>query len=219
MTIAHEDTAMLEAVLAVETPEEWRQEIINKYHASINVLDCRPLDEGGCRNLIDIEVDPEHTQMVLGDLDANATVEESDMDVVAPGHLKGVITTNVCIGCCTIVGKETFLVGVRMDEEGRIHQRIISKDRQTVREAIAKLEALGHTVSLESLSTLDTASDLTSYQEDILHIAMERGYFDNPKKVKLTELAEMFDISVSSMSEILRKALKKVMQEHFTGDQ
>ncbi len=209
---------MLEAVLAVETPDEWRQEIIRKYHASISVLDCRPLDEGGCRNLIGIEVDPEHMKMMLEDLDANATVEESDMDVVTPGHLKGVITTNVCIGCCTIVSKETFLVGVHMDNEGRILQRIISKDRQTVREAIAKLEGLGHTVTLERLGTLDTASDLTSYQEDILHIAMERGYFDNPKKIKLSELAGMFDISVSSMSEVLRKALKKVMQEHFTDD-
>jgi predicted DNA binding protein len=209
---------MLEAVLAVETPREWRQEVIRKYHASISVLDCRSLPEGGCRNLIGITVDPEHTQMVVRDLERNETVEKTDLDVVAPGELKGVITTNVCIGCCTIVSKETFLVGVRMDEDGRIHQRIISKDRQTVREAIDKLEALGHTVSLESLSTLDPGSYLTSYQEDILHIATERGYFDNPKRVLLGELAEMFGISVSSMSEILRKALKKVMQEHFEED-
>jgi predicted DNA binding protein len=114
-----------------------------------------------------------------------------------------------------MVGAETFLVGVKMDDDGCIVQRIISKDRETVRQAMAKVEALGHDVQLEKLTTLEPDMYLTGYQEDVLMIAYERGYFDSPRKTDLKELASLFGVSIATMSEILRKAQRKVMEEHF----
>jgi predicted DNA binding protein len=157
--------------------------------------------------------------MVLQDLDANKTVESIDLDIIEPGSLHGAVTTSVCLGCCTMVSSETFLVDVKMDKDGLIHQRIISKDRESVRQAIEKVEALGHTVNLEKLNTLDASSYLTSHQEEILQIAYEKGYFDQPKRTDLKELSEFFGISISTMSEILRKAQKKVMEEYFPKEQ
>jgi predicted DNA binding protein len=138
-----------------------------------------------------------------------------DLDTVQKGTLKGIVTTNVCLGCCRMVGSETFLVGVRMDEDGSIVQRIISKDRETVRQAMAKVEALGHEVTLEKLTTLEPDMYMTGYQEDVLMIAYERGYFDSPRRTDLRALADLFGVSIATMSEILRKAQRKVMAEHF----
>ncbi|MCK4971201.1 MAG: helix-turn-helix domain-containing protein, partial [Thermoplasmata archaeon] len=152
---------------------------------------------------------------VRRDLETNPTVDSLDLDTVESGILKGIVTTNVCLGCCRMVGSETFLVGVKMDEEGCIHQRIISKDRETVRQAMAKVEALGHDVTLEKLTTLEPDMYMTGYQEDVLMIAYERGYFDSPRKTNLKELSSMFGVSIATMSEILRKAQRKVMAQHF----
>jgi predicted DNA binding protein len=206
---------LLEAIFKTDAREEWRKELIQKYSASISVIDCREMDEGGCRNLVEIGIPPEQEDHVRHDMDINPTVDAMDLDTVEPGVLKGIVTTNVCLGCCRMVGSETFLVEVKMDEDGRIIQRIISKDRETVRQAMDKLEALGHDVTLMKLTTLEPDMYMTGYQEDVLMIAYERGYFDSPRKTDLKELASMFGVSIATMSEILRKAQRKVMAEHF----
>lgn len=208
---------MLEAVFKVEATEEWRRELITKYHANLSVLDCHVRDEGGCMNLVEIRLAPEHMEMALHDIGHNPTVTATDLDEVEPGLLRGAVTTSVCMGCCRMVGSETFLVGVKMDEEGRIIQRIITKDRESVRAAMAKLEELGHKVSLEKLTTLEVDMYMTGYQEDVLLIAYERGYFDSPRRTDLRELAKLFGVSIATMSEILRKAQRKVLAEHFDG--
>jgi predicted DNA binding protein len=206
---------LLEAVFKVCARDEWRKQLIQKYGAQVSVLDCREQKEGGCRNLVEITLEPEQVENARHDMENNPTVDSMDLDTVESGTLKGIVTTNVCLGCCRMVGSETFLVGVHMDEDGCIIQRIISKDRETVRHAMSKVEALGHQVSLEKLTTLEGDMYMTGYQEDVLMIAYERGYFDSPRSTDLRSLADMFGVSIATMSEILRKAQRKVMAEHF----
>lgn len=209
---------MLEAVFRVDAQEEWRKELIQKYDAKISVLDCHELGQAGCRNLVEITIPEGQAVHALADLRSNPTVADMDLDDVGGGTLKGIVTTTVCLGCCRMVGAETFLVGVRMDPDGTIVQRIISRDRETVRQAMSRVEALGHAVTLEKLTTLGPDMYMTGYQEDVLMIAYERGYFDSPRRTDLRELAALFDVSIATMSEILRKAQRKVMAEHFDED-
>jgi predicted DNA binding protein len=206
---------VLEAVFKVCARDEWRKQLIQRYGAQVSVMDCREMAEGGCRNLVEITLEPEQVEHARQDMETNPTVESMDLDTVGTGTLKGIVTTSVCLGCCRMVGSETFLVGVRMDGDGCIVQRIISKDRETVRQAMAKVEALGHDVSLEKLTTLEPDMYMTGYQEDVLMIAYERGYFDSPRRTDLRELSQLFGVSIATMSEILRKAQRKVMAEHF----
>lgn len=56
---------------------------------------------------------------------------------------------------------------------------------------------------------------LTARQEQILKIALETGYFDYPKKITINQLAEKLNISVSNLSEILRRAEKNVISAFF----
>ena len=43
--------------------------------------------------------------------------------------------------------------------------------------------------------------------------ALSQGYFDFPRKVGLTELSKRLGIKASTLSEILRSAERKVMQD------
>ena len=53
-------------------------------------------------------------------------------------------------------------------------------------------------------------------QEQITRMAFERGYFDFPRKTDLKELADIFGISTSTLSEILRKGQRRIMAGYFT---
>jgi len=59
-------------------------------------------------------------------------------------------------------------------------------------------------------------SDVTYREEEILRIALEKGYFDFPKKVKLEELANYFGVAPSTLSEILRRGQRKVLKKYFS---
>jgi predicted DNA binding protein len=61
----------------------------------------------------------------------------------------------------------------------------------------------------------DKRAKITYREEEILRIALEKGFFDFPKKIKLEELAEIFDIAPSTLSEILRRGQKKVLSTYF----
>ena len=60
-------------------------------------------------------------------------------------------------------------------------------------------------------------SGVTYREEEILKIALEKGYFDFPRRVKLEELAKHFGVAPSTLSEILRRGLKKILEKYFSG--
>ncbi|ARM77134.1 bacterio-opsin activator [Acidianus manzaensis] len=70
-------------------------------------------------------------------------------------------------------------------------------------------------IKILKIVKLKSQDILTARQEQILKIALEAGYFDYPKKVKINELAEKLNISISNLSEILRRAEKNVITAFF----
>ncbi len=59
---------------------------------------------------------------------------------------------------------------------------------------------------------LKTASELlTDKQMEAFDLACRFGYYDTPKRISLEELAQKLDISEAAMSELLRKAERKLL--------
>ncbi|MDG6907756.1 MAG: helix-turn-helix domain-containing protein, partial [Nitrososphaerota archaeon] len=56
---------------------------------------------------------------------------------------------------------------------------------------------------------------LTSRQEQIVKMALEMGYFEFPKKIRLEELSQRLGISAGTLSEILRRAEKHILTMYF----
>jgi predicted DNA binding protein len=66
------------------------------------------------------------------------------------------------------------------------------------------------------LSVVKSNGGLTSRQELILKAALELGFFEYPKKIHVKELAQLFGITPASLTETLRKALKKIVREYMS---
>ncbi|MUM64295.1 bacterio-opsin activator [Acidianus infernus] len=74
-----------------------------------------------------------------------------------------------------------------------------------------------HHIEVKVVKVIKVKSEdvLTARQEQILKIAFEAGYFDYPKKIRIKELAEKLNMSVSNLSEILRRAERNVIETFF----
>ncbi|MFT4922096.1 MAG: putative DNA binding protein [Haloarculaceae archaeon] len=55
--------------------------------------------------------------------------------------------------------------------------------------------------------------DISDQQREILHLAVQRGYFDVPRRASLADLAGEFDISSQAASERLRRGLDSLVRE------
>jgi len=58
------------------------------------------------------------------------------------------------------------------------------------------------------------AAALSRRQQEVLRHAFERGYYEWPREIKASTLAEELDITKATMLEHLRKAESKVLQTH-----
>ena len=77
--------------------------------------------------------------------------------------------------------------------------------------------------TLGQMHTLTEAGDhlingvLTEKQRDALLLALQRGYFQTPRQVTLSELAEEFDISQQSLSDLIRRGNEALLTHALLG--
>ncbi|MEM2085840.1 MAG: helix-turn-helix domain-containing protein [Archaeoglobaceae archaeon] len=62
---------------------------------------------------------------------------------------------------------------------------------------------------------LESEETITLREEEILKIALQKGFFDYPKKIRLEELAKQLGMAPSTLSEIMRRGQKKILQKFF----
>ncbi|MFB6282633.1 MAG: helix-turn-helix domain-containing protein [Halobacteria archaeon] len=60
--------------------------------------------------------------------------------------------------------------------------------------------------------------NLTSDQRDILVTAINKGYFETPRKVGLDDLSEEYDITPQTASQKIRAAVKKILNMSLAKD-
>ena len=74
-------------------------------------------------------------------------------------------------------------------------------------------------ITLASLSQQTTATVeldvLTEKQRETLELAIQRGYYEQPREADLTDLAAEFNISKSAVSQRLRTAERKLIKAAF----
>jgi predicted DNA binding protein len=57
----------------------------------------------------------------------------------------------------------------------------------------------------------EVCTDLSYKESEILRLALDLGYFENPKRVKLEDLAKRLGMSKATASDLIRRALKKIV--------
>lgn len=81
-----------------------------------------------------------------------------------------------------------------------------------------ELSATDFTWDVISLTQSTDLTDLlTERQQQLISIAIDRGYYDTPRTCSLTDLASELDINKSTSSEIIHRAEGKIIKE-FHGD-
>jgi predicted DNA binding protein len=113
-----------------------------------------------------------------------------------------------------MAGSGCFLISATAKDDF-LHWTVLASKNIQIKSLIKRMEGNGMYAKILSIKDISSKEELTKRQEEILKIALEKGYFDYPKRISIRELAKMFGISISTLSEILRSGQKKVMASYF----
>ncbi|TDA41909.1 MAG: hypothetical protein DSO07_02070 [Thermoproteota archaeon] len=116
-----------------------------------------------------------------------------------------------CELCRLLSSDKAFLISAKVEDDNMRCEVILSS-----RQAFRKISSVLRTYNgFKIISIVKGAPMLTKRQEEVLIAAVRMGYFDIPRRIKTKELAKMLGISQASLTETLRKAMKKLIMEHY----
>jgi len=206
---------MMEAVISLKIPLNWMSEIPEKHPVTIKVIERVPFSEKGVKDLVEIAGPQEVMEEVLKDIKKNPLVSKMDTTMTDKGKIIGAITTSRCEICRILTDADVFLISAESKGEGKVEWTLILSEKDVLKQIFDHLKGKSVDAELVKLTKIDDKETLTDRQDKITHVAFERGYFDYPKRISLRELARMFDVSPSTLSEILRKGQRKIVLDYF----
>jgi predicted DNA binding protein len=208
---------MLEAVVSITPPHSWIKRVTSNFPAVIRVMDCRNIPEKkGVQELFEITCAADVSEKVIDFLRHDDYVYDVDIIKGKPGRIIGSLKTKKCTACRTFAGASCYLISASSKPDGKLEWTLLGSETM-VKTLLKELENAQVVAQVLKISQLQDEEDLTARQEHILQIALEKGYFEFPKKITLRQLAKTLEISPATLTEILRRGQKRVLQEHFKG--
>ena len=168
------------------------------------------------QELFEVRSAPELTKKIVDYLRQDSYVYDVDIVKGDRGRVIGSLKTHKCTACKTFAGANCFLVSATSKPDGKLEWIVLGSDTM-VKSLMQGLEKQNVNGDVVRIYKLQEEGELTARQEEILQIALEKGYFEFPKKITLRQLAKVLDVSPATLTEILRRGQKKILQEHFKG--
>ncbi|MBU7045870.1 MAG: helix-turn-helix domain-containing protein [Theionarchaea archaeon] len=92
---------------------------------------------------------------------------------------------------------------------------LIFENKQKLRKVLKQLGTDWKVIRIGNVNLQFDLEDLTPQQLRAVNLAIEKGYFEIPKKVNLEELSQQMKLSRTTFLEHLRKAEKKILSKYF----
>jgi len=121
-----------------------------------------------------------------------------------------------CEVCNTILSRDAFLISGKNMEENTIKYSFIVPTFEAYKSIVSALENAGHKVNVLKMGSFEPKTGvLTEKQERIFWLALKGGFFDYPRKIGTRELSAKLGIRPSTLSEILRRGTRRLLEHHF----
>ncbi|MBI4258727.1 MAG: helix-turn-helix domain-containing protein [Thaumarchaeota archaeon] len=210
---------MFEAVLQGKAPNCWIRDIAKRYCATVNIMDVKALgNEEGIQELFEINVSPELVEPLSEDLRQTSNVSNLELIRTKNGSLYGSAKVQGRPVCMAFIESRCFLISEKGSPNSTVEWRVRGAG-ETLKDLMGRLEAEGVQPQIKELSNLNHERPLTARQAQILETAMEKGYYEFPRRINLRELAKQVGVKPATLSELLRRAQKKALTQYLRSMQ
>jgi len=203
---------VFEAVVEVEGLKCWASEVMEGRRASMTVLECRA-SEGGrsVQNWVEVTAEPQDVPSLAQEIRRHPQVVRTDLAMLRSG-LVGLVKTKWCPVWSALKGQTCAVRQHRLAPDGTSRLTIMVSGREALGRLVEELSGSGARVKVLRLSGAVGEAPLTPRQLRVLSEAIEKGYYDYPRRIRQRELAASCGLSSSALSELLRRAERNLLK-------
>ncbi|WP_121823079.1 helix-turn-helix domain-containing protein [Halostella salina] len=125
---------------------------------------------------------------------------------------------------CSVLADHDCIPEIESVEDGRLLYSVVVPSREELRAVVSDLRGVGASVSLERIRA-DSADDgssvdgvaLTAKQREVLTLAIEAGYYEQPRNASLSDLAGELGVTPSAVSQRLNAIERKLVRTRARG--
>lgn len=209
-------------MLRLKASPNWVSEVSNNSPSTVRILDCKPGRDGTIQQLVEINTPDEYLDELMQGLRKNQAVVDVYMARTRMGKAIGRVLSRQALACRNVMESNLFcrscLFTSKPKTDGTAEWTLAFTDGKSLTQFLKRLESQRINVDIRKLSNVVDQKGLTPRQQQIIIRAIDRGYFDYPRKVHLLALAKELNISKSTLLEILRRAEKKSLTSLYGSD-
>jgi len=204
---------LLEATIVARGHQKWIEAVTSRYHARLKLLYSKPSrGREEVLQIFEVDVDPTLKDRMVKYLQNNSEISELEVSSSSRGKLLGLIRAKGVI-MRLIADSDCFLVRASGEYGSSIRWEILGT-RRALQRLLSRLGRRGIGYSVARTFDVRRQTALTPRQEWLLRSALEMGYFDSPKKVRLRALAASLGVSAPTLHESLRRSQRRLIEEH-----
>jgi predicted DNA binding protein len=195
-------------------------EMVNKHCKGLRMLkdsgiqrctlvDIRGLPEGLTRHLIRIPSEQ------INEIPEN-TFTKIRRGSKFGGGLSAWFDSDGCDVCKAILSHSSFLISGRHIEDYTIVYSFVVPNFVAFKTIVSTLESRGLKPKILEVGKFrPKGKTLTEKQERVLWLALKMGFFEFPRKITMLELSRRLGVGLSTVSEITRRGMRRLLEDHF----
>ena len=170
----------------------------------LSIADCQPLDRERMVMLLDLEGSPAAVEETVAALRRMDRVEHAHaMESDTPGS-RVLVTMKKPGVCRASAGDALMCVDCPFNStEVPALWRFVARQTTDIGRIVARLVDEGIQTRIEGIAPLDGRAPLTDEEKKTIMVAIEKGYFDFPRKVTLEGLSQALGVEMAALSKII----------------
>lgn len=199
-------------------PESWIAGLCQKAAATIRILSMKSADDAThtITHFVEITSEKSTSDELTNEIQNLQDVTDTDLASIGTNRVVGAVTSNNCMVCSTIMESKTgYFVGPATTEtDCQLNYRLFLNG-EGIPGFLQSLHDKGIIYKISEIAKMTPERALTTKQERVLKSALELGYYDFPKRISTDELSKTLGLAPSTISEILRRAERRIITGYF----
>jgi len=202
---------MLEVSFALGVPANCPLAVGNRY-ADIRLLGLKS-SRSSVEHLLEISADERQKQALKKELAKYAVGGEVDIAHIGNGKHFAIMACSPCAIYEAVSRYHGFIMAETL-APGCLQVKAIFKDDKSMKNAFEFLETKKIATTVLRLTRVGRRVALTARQHEIIKTAFKTGYMDCPRRIGIRDLSDLLKVSKSTVSESLRRAEKKLVEQY-----
>jgi len=199
----------------VDDPDNWIRTAAGGGSARVRIMGVKVPKEGVTEDFVELSSEAMSPDEMLKHIREMQGVVASNLSKLDRHRVLGTVTTHDCPVCSTFAGLNCFLVSASTTVKEKMEWELFVGDDSDLKALCDRLDAKRVKYEILEVSHSLQKREITARQEQVLRVALDLGFFEAPKRITLEELSGKLNISISTLSEILRRAEKHVLSSYF----